>query len=72
MSISFNNVVYPTGYVGEDDGQPTGAGFGIDNVSTNPITINGTVSQVGDSVTATGLLPAAAIPGSLPPRTRCT
>ena len=58
MSITFNNTVYATGYVGEDDGRPS-TGFGVDAVSTNPITVNGTVTQVGDPVTVTGLLPGS-------------
>lgn len=63
MSITFNNRVYATGFVGEDDGAPS-AGFGIDAASTNSITINGTVNAVGDSVTATGLLPGSADTGN--------
>ena len=58
MSITFNNQVFPTGYVGEDDGAPKSS-FGLDNISTNSITINGTVTKVGDTVTATGLLPGS-------------
>lgn len=58
MSITFNNTVYATGYVGEDDGRPS-TGFGVDAVSTNPITVNGTVTRVGDPVTVTGLLPGS-------------
>ena len=56
MSITFNNVTYATGFVGEDDGRPS-TGFGVDAISTNPITVNGTVTKVGDPLTVTGLLP---------------
>lgn len=63
MSITFNNTVYATGFVGEDDGQPS-TGFGLDNVSTTSITVNGTVTQVGDAVTVTGLLPGSGDTGN--------
>ncbi len=58
MAITFNNTVYPTGFVGEDDGAAS-TGFSLDNVSANTITVNGTVTKVGDSVTVTGLLPGS-------------
>ncbi|KQQ32583.1 hypothetical protein ASF58_24255 [Methylobacterium sp. Leaf125] len=57
MPINFRNTVYGAGFVGSDDGAPS-AGFGIDDVSTSAITINGTINQVGDSIQATGILPA--------------
>ncbi len=57
MSITFNNT-YPAGYVGEDDGLPA-ATINLDTVSTNSITIVGTVTKVGDPVTVTGVLPDA-------------
>ncbi len=56
MAINFRNTVYGAGFVGSDDGAPS-AGFGIDDVSTSAITVNGTVNQAGDSITVTGILP---------------
>ena len=64
MSIVFNNTVYPAGYVGEDDGRPS-TGFGVDAVSANTITVNGTVNAVGDAVTVTGLLPGSDDSGNM-------
>lgn len=63
MSITFNNQVYGSGFSGEDDGAPSTA-FGIDNASNNPITVNGTVTKVGDPVTVTGLLPGSSDSGN--------
>ncbi len=63
MSIVFNNTVYPAGYVGEDDGRPS-TGFGVDAISANTITVNGTVNAVGDTVTVTGLLPGSVDSGN--------
>ncbi|MCJ2034843.1 Hint domain-containing protein [Methylobacterium sp. J-068] len=57
MAINFRNTVYGAGFVGTDDGAPA-ASFGIDDVSTSAITVNGTVNAVGDTVTATGIFPA--------------
>jgi len=56
MAVNFRNTVYGAGFVGSDDGAPS-AGFGIDDVSSSAITINGTVNQTGDSVTAAGIFP---------------
>ena len=58
MSITFNNVTYNAGFVGEDDGA-VGTRFQPDNISTTSITVNGTVSTVGDPVIVTGLLPGS-------------
>ena len=64
MAIDFgtNGTTYATGFVGEDDGQPS-TGFGIDNVSTNPITVqngaSGPITKVGDTIIVTGLLPGS-------------
>ncbi|MGF3025857.1 Hint domain-containing protein [Methylobacterium aquaticum] len=52
----FNNTVYGPGFVGSDDGAPS-AGFGIDDVSTSPITVTGTVNKAGDTIQATGIFP---------------
>ena len=62
MTITFNNKVYATGFVGEDDGAAS-SGFSLDNVSANSISINGTVTKVGDSVVATGTLPGGSDTG---------
>lgn len=56
MAVNFRNTVYGAGFVGSDDGAPS-AGFGIDDVSTSAITVNGTVNKTGDSVSAAGIFP---------------
>ncbi|WP_238256824.1 Hint domain-containing protein, partial [Methylorubrum podarium] len=54
--FDFNNTVFQAGYAGTDDGAPR-ASFGIDDLTTSPITVNGTVTGVGSPITVTGLLP---------------
>lgn len=56
VAINFVNTVYGAGFVASDDGAPS-AGFGLDDVSTSPITVNGTVSRTGDPVQASGIFP---------------
>jgi hypothetical protein len=56
LPVRFDNTVFQAGFAGTDDGAPS-AGFGIDDVSANPLTVNGTVNQVGDPITVTGILP---------------
>ncbi|MCJ2023444.1 Hint domain-containing protein [Methylobacterium sp. J-067] len=58
MAITFNNTVYQAGFAGTDDGAPS-ASFQVDDASTNPLTVNGTVSAAGDPITVTGILPGA-------------
>jgi hypothetical protein len=65
MAISFNNTVYQPGFFGTDDGGvPTSGTFRIDDVYSYPVTVNGTVTNPGDTVTLTYTLPGSATPTS--------
>ncbi len=65
LPITFNNTVYGPGFFGTDDGGvPTNAtrSFRIDDVYNFPVTVNGTVSNPGDTVTLTYTLPGNSTP----------
>lgn len=51
-TINFNNTLYQPGFVGTDDGAARNT-FQVDDASTVPISVNGTVSAKGDPVTIT-------------------
>ena len=61
LPLVFNNVVYPAGYFGTDDGGAT-ASTKLDSTYSFPVTVNGTINKVGDSVTVTYTLPGATTP----------
>ena len=65
MAITFNNTVYQPGFFGTDDGgAPASGTFRIDDVYSFPVTVNGTVTNPGDTVTLSYTLPGSATPTS--------
>lgn len=67
LPITFNNTTYPPGFFGTDDGGvPTNAtrSFNIDDVYSYPVTLNGTVTGPGSTVTLSYTLPGAATPST--------
>ena len=50
LPITFNNQQYAAGFFGTDDGNPSAA-FNIDDTYNFPVTLNGTVTKAGDTVT---------------------
>ncbi|MEE7457395.1 hypothetical protein MPAR168_04850 [Methylorubrum populi] len=52
LPITFNNTIYPPGFLGTDDGGASG-NFQVDTASTYSVRITGTVNAVGDPVTLT-------------------
>ncbi|MCJ2084034.1 Hint domain-containing protein [Methylobacterium sp. J-090] len=58
LPLVFRNTVFQSGFAGTDDGAPS-ATFQVDDATTSPLTVNGTVNAVGDPITVTGTLPGS-------------
>ncbi|KQP60706.1 hypothetical protein ASF52_06105 [Methylobacterium sp. Leaf112] len=63
LPLVFRNTVFQTGFAGTDDGAPS-ATFQVDDATTSPLTVNGTVNAVGDPITVTGTLPGSTTPST--------